>query len=105
MNIVGNAIKFSHNGGQVTIRCRELEDGIEVAVKDNGIGMSEETKKRLFEQFYQEQGSRSTQGNGLGLTITKRIVDLMEGEITVVSAENLGSEFIVRLPVIGNIKG
>lgn len=97
-NIVGNALKFTDNGGIVRIILRETPDSITVSVKDNGIGISEEDQKRIFEKFYQADASHASRGNGLGLAITRHIIELHSGSINVVSEPNKGSEFIVILP-------
>lgn len=97
-NIVGNALKFTNNGGIVRIILRETPDSITVSVKDNGIGISEEDQKRIFEKFYQADASHASRGNGLGLAITRHIIELHSGSINVVSEPNKGSEFIVILP-------
>lgn len=97
-NLVGNALKFTDNGGIVRIVLREAPDGVTVSVKDNGIGISEENKERIFEKFYQADFSRASNGNGLGLAITRKIIELHSGSITVNSEYGKGSEFVVTLP-------
>lgn len=97
-NLVGNALKFTDNGGVVRIILRETADSITVSVKDNGIGISEEDQSRIFEKFYQADFSHASKGNGLGLAITRKIIELHSGSIKVVSEPNKGSEFIVTLP-------
>lgn len=97
-NLVGNALKFTDNGGVVRIILRETPDSITVSVKDNGIGISEDDQKRIFEKFYQADASHASNGNGLGLAITRQIIEHHSGSIKVVSEPNKGSEFIVTLP-------
>lgn len=97
-NLVGNALKFTDNGGIVRIILRETPSSITVSVKDNGIGISEENKERIFEKFYQADFSHASKGNGLGLAITRKIIELHSGSITVKSEPEKGSEFIVTLP-------
>lgn len=97
-NLVGNALKFTDNGGIVRIILRETPSSITVSVKDNGIGISEENKDRIFEKFYQADFSHASKGNGLGLAITRKIIELHSGSITVKSEPEKGSEFIVTLP-------
>lgn len=97
-NLVGNALKFTDNGGIVRIILRETPICITVSVKDNGIGISEDNKERIFEKFYQADFSHASKGNGLGLAITRKIVELHSGSITVRSEPGKGSEFIVTLP-------
>ena len=106
LNILSNAIKFTPTGGTISFRVIEKPSTVsdianfEFRIKDNGIGMSEEFQKTLFEAFTRERTSTVSgiQGTGLGMAITKNIVDMMGGTITVDSAEGKGSEFIVSLP-------
>ncbi len=98
LNLIGNAIKFSNNSGCVSVSLTEDDDEIAVSVKDYGIGMDEETQKHMFEKFYQRDTTRMGAGNGLGLALVKRIVDICEGRIEVSSELGKGSEFIVLLP-------
>lgn len=97
-NILGNAIKFSPIGGTVCIRLERHNTEISVSITDQGPGMTEDIKKRIFEKFYQGDDSRSTKGNGLGLALAKRIIDLHSGTILVDSQPNHGSVFTVTLP-------
>lgn len=97
-NILGNAIKFVSKQGQIQILLRKEQDNIIVSIADNGIGMDEETKKRIYERFYQADTSRTGAGNGLGLTLAKRIVDLHNGTIEVSSEVGKGTSFTVTLP-------
>lgn len=105
LNIVSNAIKFTPVGGTISIRVSEKPCKLngyatyEFRVKDNGIGMSEEFQKHIFESFTREQSSTVSgiQGTGLGMSITKNIVDMMGGTIRVKSEEKKGTEFIVLL--------
>ena len=97
-NIIGNAIKFVSQNGIIRIILRETSSTIKLEIVDNGIGMTEETKKRIYEKFYQADTSRSVSGNGLGLTLAKRIVDLHKGTITVSSKESKGTTFTIQLP-------
>lgn len=97
-NILGNAVKYAPEGGLVRVLLRRGENALKITVTDNGIGMSEEVQRRIFEKFYQADSSRSSQGNGLGLALSKRIVDLHGGTITVASKEGNGTSFTVILP-------
>ena len=104
MNLLSNACKFAPEGGEVTLSLRQTEadpegGSYEIRVSDNGIGMSEEFAQNIFQPFERERTSTvgKTQGTGLGMTITKSIVDLMEGDIRVVTEKGKGSEFIVTL--------
>ncbi len=105
LNLLGNAIKYTNAGGIVSVRVAEKpgapsEYGIyEFCIRDTGIGMSEEFVNHIFEPFERERNSTTSgiQGTGLGMAITKNIVDMMNGSITVKSAKGVGSEFVVRL--------
>ena len=98
LNILGNAIKFSKDGGAVRIYCAMHGGSVRVEIEDHGVGMSEETRQHAFERFYLGAGSRATAGNGLGLSIAKRIVELCGGEINITSELNRGTLFIITLP-------
>ncbi len=95
-NLISNAIKFSNKGGTLKITVTRGEK-IAVSIADNGIGISEEDQKHVFEKFYQADKSHSSGGNGLGLALVKRIVDLHAGEIILRSEVGKGSDFTVRL--------
>jgi len=98
-NLLGNAIKFSGEKGQIHINCYVKSNHAVVSIKDRGIGMNKSTITRIFEKFYQGDKSHSNQGNGLGLPLVKRIIELCNGTIDVNSELGQGSEFIVRLPL------
>ena len=105
LNILTNAVKFTPDGGTISFRVTERATDVknmtefEFRIKDNGIGMSEEFQKVIFNAFTRERSSTvsKTQGTGLGMAITKNIVDLMNGTITVKSEVGKGSEFIVNI--------
>ena len=107
LNLLSNAIKFTPAGGTVSVRVRQLAGKVhgcgqyEFRIKDNGIGMSPEFAKKIFEPFERERTSTvsRTQGTGLGMAITKNIVDMMGGTIKVQTAQGKGSEFIVCVPM------
>ena len=99
-NILGNAIKFAPQMGRIRILLSKEKGGIKIHIVDNGIGISEEIQPRIFEKFYQGDRSRASQGNGLGLSLAKRIVDLHDGKISVSSKEGKGTTFTVDLPTI-----
>lgn len=101
-NLIGNAIKFVPDGGRIRILLHKGTDSLKVVVSDCGIGMSQETISRMYEKFYQGDKSHATDGNGLGLTLVKRIVDLHNGEIEVSSMEGKGTTFTISLPVDEN---
>ena len=97
-NILENAIKFTPQDGKIQVLLRAEADNIKIIIADNGVGMDEETRKRVFEKFYQGDSSRTSTGNGLGLALAKRIVDLHNGDISISSKENRGTTFTVVLP-------
>ena len=107
LNLLSNAIKFTPAGGTVSVRVRQLAGKVrgcgqyEFRIKDNGIGMSQEFAQKIFEPFERERTSTVSriQGTGLGMAITKNIVDMMGGTIEVQTAQGKGSEFIICLPM------
>lgn len=101
-NLVDNAIKHSECGGVIRIELSCSESEISVSVIDSGDGMSEEVRKHIFEKFYQGDPSHAEEGNGLGLALVKRIVDMCQGRIDVVSEPCRGSSFTVYLPISQN---
>ncbi len=98
-NLISNGIKFCDEGD--TLKLSMKKDGADavVTVCDTGCGMSEAVMSRIFEKFYQGDTSRSTKGNGLGLALVKRVIDITDGEIEVESEEGVGTEFTVRIPL------
>ena len=107
LNLLSNAIKFTPAGGTVSVRVRQLAGKVrgcgqyEFRIKDNGIGMSQEFAQKIFEPFERERTSTVSriQGTGLGMAITKNIVDMMGGTIKVQTAQGKGTEFIICLPM------
>ena len=97
-NLLNNAIKYTNEHGVVTIEMKKTAKFVEVSIQDTGVGMSKEAISHIFERFYRQDKSRSIEGNGLGLSIVKRIVDLHHGTIDVSSIEDGGSEFVIKLP-------
>ena len=106
LNLLSNAVKFTPAGGTVSVRIRQYPGTVkgselyEIRVKDNGIGMSQEFVQKIFSPFERERTSTvsRTQGTGLGMAITKNIVNMMGGTIEVLTEQGKGTEFIVRLP-------
>lgn len=98
INLLSNAIKFTPGGGSVSIRLEALSGAARVTVADTGIGMDAEVLRRAFDKFYQGDPSRAAAGNGLGLSLVKRIVDLCGGTVTVQSEVGQGSAFSITLP-------
>lgn len=107
LNLLGNAMKFTNSGGSVSVKVTEKQEInrniaiYEFHVKDTRIGMSEEFQKHIFESFERERNSTvsGVQGTGLGMAITKNIVEMMGGSIDVKSKKDVGTEFIVQLPL------
>ena len=96
-NLFSNAFKFTEDGGKVTLTLTADETYATVKVTDTGCGMSAEVGAHIFEKFYQGDTSHATQGNGLGLALVKRVVDIMQGEIGVESAVGVGTTFTVKI--------
>lgn len=102
LNILNNAIKFTPENGKINIKCYKSVNDVVVKISDNGIGMDDKTQKRIFDKFYQGDSSHKSTGNGLGLALAKRVVDLCKGKISVKSQLGKGTTFIVKLPIYKN---
>lgn len=98
LNILDNAIKHSPAGGCIRIEMTEQENTLLVTVADQGDGMSPDVQKHIFEKFYQADSSHKSEGNGLGLALVKRIMDLCQGSVTVHSEPGQGAAFTLCLP-------
>ena len=100
INLVGNAVKFTPKGGLIEVTIKDLDDKVQISVKDNGIGISEENTKLIFDRFNQvvDENAEVKGGSGLGLTISKQLITLHGGHIYVESEVGIGSEFIIILP-------
>ena len=96
-NLFSNAFKFTETGGKVTLSLSSDEEYATVRIADTGCGMSPEIGAHIFEKFYQGDSSHATQGNGLGLALVKRVVDILQGEISVESAVGVGTTFTVKI--------
>lgn len=96
-NLISNAIKFTESGGSITVTLKEHLDRVEVSVSDTGCGISKETGKHIFDKFYQGDTSHSGEGNGLGLPLVKKVIDILGGEISVKSEIGKGSTFTIVL--------
>lgn len=98
INLLDNAIKFTDINGKIHIKLMDLEDEVVYKIADNGCGMDNDTKIHLFDKFYQGDKSHSKEGNGLGLSLVKRIVELCDGDIKVKSHLGKGTTFTIKIP-------
>ena len=99
-NLIDNAIKFTGQGGVITVKCYDVQDKIKIEVSDTGIGIPKEHLPRIFERFYRVDKARSREmgGTGLGLAIVKHLIQLHGGTVSVESQPGRGSSFTVVLP-------
>ena len=95
-NLISNAVKFTSDGGKIGVSLKTINNAVIVSVSDTGCGMTPEVGRHIFEKFYQGDTSHTTQGNGLGLALVKRVVDILNGEIGVESVSGQGSTFTVK---------
>ncbi len=98
INLVSNAIKYGRQNGNISVELHSNSGYVFLSVKDDGIGMSEKTLAKIFDRYYQGDSSHKTEGNGLGLSIVKKIIDLCGGKIDVGSKEGEGTYFMITLP-------
>ena len=98
-NLLANAIQFNHHGGKIEIDTKIDENKFFFSIKDNGIGIAEDELEKIYDRFHQiESGATKTYGgHGLGLSITKALLEILEGNITVYSNLNVGSNFIIEI--------
>lgn len=101
MNLLDNAIKFSPAKGRITVILRSSNGNVVFSVKDQGAGIDDKIKKFIFDKFYQGDASHHMEGNGLGLPLVKKILELHKGDVTVKSQVGKGSVFIITLPLGG----
>lgn len=99
INLIGNAIKFGPPSGTVQIRLKSLDHSVSFMIQDEGAGIDEALQKRVFDKFYQTDSSHEGEGNGLGLALAKRIVDINQGSIAVQNMAEGGCRFTVVLPL------
>ena len=98
-NLISNAIKFSNDGGHIDISLKKNNEDIIVAISDDGVGIKNKDIAHIFDKYYQGKTSREKEGNGLGLAMVKRVLDILDFSITVTSEEGKGSTFKVIIPV------
>ena len=98
-NLLSNAVKYTELGGHISLTSRKEKDKVLVIVQDSGCGMDAETCRRVFEKFYQGDTSHASEGNGLGMALAKKIVDIAGGRIWVESSPGKGSKFTVELNI------
>ncbi len=101
LNLISNSIKFTPKGGSIFVNIYDKTDFVIISVKDTGVGIPEDKQDIIFQRFRQIDKSltRKSEGSGIGLSIVKSLVEIMDGEITVQSKVGKGSEFIIKLPV------
>ncbi|MEA4870128.1 Adaptive-response sensory-kinase SasA [bioreactor metagenome] len=99
LNLIDNAVKFTPEGGSIEIRLNRSDPAAVFSIRDDGYGISAEAQKHIFDKFYQGDASRTSAGNGLGLSLAKRIVSLHGGSIQCESEEGVGTMFSVSLPL------
>lgn len=96
-NLISNAIKFTDEGGTVSVSVKASDNHATIKISDTGCGMSREVGKHIFDKFYQADSSRATEGNGLGLALVKKVVDITNNTISVESRQGEGTTFTVRM--------
>ena len=99
LNLLSNAIKFSNHDSKINVKCFKDIQNIIVIIKDHGIGIDSNTINKIFDKFYQGDASHTIEGNGLGLSLVKRIIMLCKGEISVSSEVGKGTTFVIKLPM------
>ena len=98
-NLLSNAVKFTPGGGSVTLAATAGEEEVVISVRDTGVGISAEDQEKIFEEFYQVGASRTQEGTGLGLALTRRLVELHRGDLSLESEPGVGSTFTVTMPL------
>jgi signal transduction histidine kinase len=96
-NLISNAIKFTNNGGEVKISVKQSHNSVVVSIQDTGCGMDEETTPHIFDKFFQGDTSHSCDGNGLGLAMVKKVINIINGEIVIDTQSGVGTTFTVLL--------
>jgi signal transduction histidine kinase len=99
-NLISNAVKFTGSGGLIAMSLKEADGLAVVTIRDNGCGMDAETQRHIFDKFYQGDSSHSREGNGLGLAMVKKVIEITGGEISVDSTPGQGTAFTVYLRIL-----
>ena len=102
VNILGNAVKFSRDGGRIEVTAEVQDDDVRIAVADHGVGIAPDDLPHVFDAFYTQPGVAGERGSGLGLAVSRRIVEAHGGAITVQSTPGQGSTFVITLPALGD---
>lgn len=104
-NLLANAVRYTPDGGEITVNCHKTGESVQLSVKDTGIGIPESAKPHIFERFYRaENAVRAVgEGTGLGLYLVKLVLDSCGGKISFTSRQNEGSVFTVMIPLSGMI--
>ena len=100
VNILGNAVKYSRDGSKVTVQAEEDENEIVILIKDSGIGIAPDDLPHIFDGFYRGKGSEVAGGHGIGLAVSRQIIEAHNGSIAVESELGKGSTFVIRLPAV-----
>jgi signal transduction histidine kinase len=103
-NLIDNAVKYTPEGGSITVACKQSDQSIKVSVEDNGTGIPPEEQPRIWDRLYRGDKSRGQRGLGLGLSLVKAVVQAHGGQVTVRSVPGSGSEFTVKLPIGARIE-
>jgi signal transduction histidine kinase len=98
-NLIDNALKYTPEGGEISVQTASLPDSVRISIRDNGFGIPATDQTRIWDRLYRGDKSRAQRGLGLGLSLVKAVVEAHEGQVAVHSEEGKGAEFIVTLPV------
>lgn len=99
LNLLYNAVKYNKDDGNISVKCTQVEDKVRITITDTGVGISESMLETIFEPFYRVPTNINIEGTGIGLTVCKQLIDLMNGLIEVSSVEGEGSSFSIELPL------